>query len=104
MKSLLVALLPLVAAQCPYAAVDKRDLLGSRQEPSEPSTETLSNSFGKCSRLSDAAGGGSRSRDWWPCTLKLDVLRQNAPGSNPLGVDFDYAAAFATLDCKYPTR
>ena len=35
---------------------------------------------------------------WWPEQLDLSVLRQHDPQSNPLGADFDYAAAFSTLD------
>lgn len=35
---------------------------------------------------------------WWPNRLSLDPLRDNHPGNNPLGADFDYAAEFATLD------
>ncbi|KAH8664482.1 catalase/peroxidase HPI [Xylariales sp. PMI_506] len=96
-QSLLVALLPLVAAQgCPYARADKRDILAVRAD--EPSLTTLADSFGQCATLSDAAGRGTRSRDWWPCQLKLDVLRQFSPEQNPLGGTFDYASAFATLD------
>jgi catalase-peroxidase len=37
---------------------------------------------------------------WWPEKLDLSPLRQNAAESNPLGKDFDYAKAFATLDLK----
>jgi catalase-peroxidase len=100
-RSLLIGLLPFVAAQgCPYASVDKRDLLVERQAD-EPSLITLETSFGKCPTISDQAGAGTRSRDWWPCQLKLDVLRQFSPEQNPLGGTFDYAAAFATLDCKF---
>jgi catalase-peroxidase len=41
----------------------------------------------------------SRSnRDWWPNQLNLAVLHQNAPTTNPLGADFDYAAEFVKLD------
>ncbi len=40
----------------------------------------------------------STNRDWWPHQLDLSVLRRNSPRANPLGEDFDYAAAFATLD------
>lgn len=101
-RSLLISLLPLVAAQgCPYAtAYNKRDdAVVARADGS--SLATLSSSFGKCPTLSDAAGGGTRSSDWWPCQLRLDVLRQFAPQQNPLGGDFDYAEAFATLDCAY---
>ncbi len=35
---------------------------------------------------------------WWPDQLDLSPLRQHAAESNPLGDDFDYAKAFATLD------
>jgi catalase-peroxidase len=38
------------------------------------------------------------NRDWWPEQLNLQVLRQHSPRSNPLGVDFNYAAEFKTLD------
>jgi len=37
---------------------------------------------------------------WWPEKLDLSPLRQNAAESNPLGKDFNYAKAFATLDLK----
>lgn len=37
---------------------------------------------------------------WWPNRLSLDPLRQNYPASNPLGEDFDYAEAFASLDLE----
>ncbi len=40
------------------------------------------------------------SKFWWPEKLDLSPLRQNSPGSNPLGADFNYAKAFATLDLK----
>ena len=97
-RSLLIGLLPFAAAQCPYASVDKRDLLVGRGD--EPSLTTLDNSFGKCHTLSDMAGSGTRSRDWFPCQLKLDVLRQYSVEQNPLGGTFDYAEAFSKLDCK----
>jgi catalase-peroxidase len=35
---------------------------------------------------------------WWPDQLDLSPLRQHAAESNPLGADFDYAKAFASLD------
>ncbi|TVY25306.1 Catalase-peroxidase [Lachnellula hyalina] len=96
-RSLLIGLLPFVSAQgCPYAGANRRDLLVARDDPS--SFDTLASSFGKTSVISDAAGAGTRSKDWWPKQLRLDVLRQFSPEQNPLGADFDYAAAFATLD------
>jgi catalase-peroxidase len=44
------------------------------------------------------AGGGTTNRDWWPNELKLNILRQNASKSNPMGKDFDYAKAFNSID------
>ncbi|RQW62414.1 catalase/peroxidase HPI [Vibrio viridaestus] len=38
--------------------------------------------------------------DWWPNQLNLKILHQNDKKSNPMGEDFDYAAAFNTLDLK----
>tara|TARA_R110001632_G_scaffold39718_2_gene99334 strand:+ start:8462 stop:10660 length:2199 start_codon:yes stop_codon:yes gene_type:complete len=56
----------------------------------------------KCPFMSGAqkkpAGGGTNNRDWWPNELKLNILRQNAPKSNPMGDDFDYAKAFNSVN------
>ena len=38
------------------------------------------------------------SKDWWPNLLDLGVLHQGSPKADPLGADFDYAAAFTSLD------
>ena len=35
---------------------------------------------------------------WWPNRLSLEPLRQSEQVINPLGEEFDYAAAFASLD------
>lgn len=51
----------------------------------------------KCPHL-NVAGGGTRNRDWWPESVKLNILRQNTSVTNPLGEEFDYVAAFKTLD------
>jgi catalase-peroxidase len=42
--------------------------------------------------------GGTSNRDWWPNQLRLDVLHQRSPQSDPMGGDFDYAKEFASLD------
>ncbi len=36
--------------------------------------------------------------DWWPNQLKLGILHQHTPDANPMGAQFEYAAAFKTLD------
>jgi catalase-peroxidase len=46
----------------------------------------------------NVAGGGTRNHDWWPNELRLNILRQHTSVSNPMGNDFDYAAAFKSLD------
>lgn len=67
-------------------------------------TETfeINNSAAKCPFLggphTTTAGGGTTNRDWWPNELKLNILRQNASKSNPMGEDFNYAEAFNSLD------
>ena len=38
------------------------------------------------------------NRDWWPDQLDLRVLHQHSSLSNPMEEDFDYAAAFNSLD------
>lgn len=48
----------------------------------------------------NVAGGGTKSRDWWPNQLKLNILRQNSSLSNPMGEGFNYAEEFKKLDYK----
>ena len=56
---------------------------------------------GKCPFTGD---GGVRSllgrtnKDWWPNTLAVEILTQNGTSPDPMGEDFNYAAAFNTLD------
>jgi catalase-peroxidase len=47
---------------------------------------------------------GAGNRDWWPNQLNLKILRKHPPVANPLGGDFDYAAAFNSLDLGALTR
>src|SRR5580704_3819670 len=41
---------------------------------------------------------GDPNREWWPNRLNLKILNKNAPGTDPYHGEFDYAAAFSTLD------
>ncbi|SHK26352.1 catalase-peroxidase [Clostridium cavendishii DSM 21758] len=43
-------------------------------------------------------GEGTTNEYWWPNQLKLNVLRQNCPKSNPMSTDFNYAEEFKKLD------
>ncbi|KQT07315.1 hydroperoxidase [Methylobacterium sp. Leaf399] len=57
---------------------------------------------GKCpfggDRIGGAVGTTPSLSDWYPNRLKVELLHQNGPQANPLGEDFDYKAAFETLD------
>ncbi|KAK4039659.1 bifunctional catalase/peroxidase [Parachaetomium inaequale] len=55
--------------------------------------------MGECPvRHANVAGGGTRNNDWWPNQLRLNILRQHQAASSPYNKDFDYAAAFKSLD------
>jgi catalase-peroxidase len=65
--------------------------------------ESESNDISKCpfhngSMKHNIGGGGTRNHDWWPNQLKLNILRQHSPLSNPMAEDFNYAEAFNSLD------
>ena len=64
-----------------------------------------SNDISKCpfhngNMILNDGGGGTKSRDWWPNRLNLNILRQHSPLSNPLDKDFNYAEAFKSLDLE----
>ncbi len=44
------------------------------------------------------SGRGTTNRDWWPNQLKLSILHQHSPLSNPMGKAFNYGDAFKSLD------
>src|SRR5467141_5161255 len=56
----------------------------------------------KCPFSGDArkhtVAGAPSNADWWPNQLKLNILQQNSPLSDPMGKDFNYAEEFKKLD------
>ncbi len=48
--------------------------------------------------------GDTANQHWWPDQLNLRILRQNHPGADPMGDDFDYAAEFNSLDFEELAR
>ena len=52
----------------------------------------------QCPVMHGAGVGGTQNEDWWPNQLNLRVLDQNPPSGNPMGEEFDYSKAFATLN------
>jgi catalase-peroxidase len=71
-------------------------------------TANDSNAAAKCPFMGGApshtAGQGTTNKDWWPNQLKLNILRQNAEKSDPMGQDFNYAKAFKSLDLDALTK
>jgi len=64
----------------------------------------MENDISKCpfhngSLNQNVGGGGTRNKDWWPNQLKLNILRQNSPLSNP-DRDFNYSEAFKSLNLE----
>ena len=57
---------------------------------------------GKCPVMHGARAAttfGSRTnKDWWPNQLNLKILHQNAPSSDPMGPEFNYADEFKSLE------
>ena len=62
------------------------------------------NNAGKCPVMHGAALQTTHSvrgnKDWWPNQLNLKILHQNAPASDPMGADFNYAEEYKKLDLK----
>ncbi len=46
------------------------------------------------------AAKGTSNQDWWPNQLKLNILHQHSPKSNPMGEEFNYAEEFKKLDLE----
>ncbi len=57
---------------------------------------------GKCpfssGEVKKAAGATPTNRDWWPNSLKLNILRQHSSLSNPMDKDFNYAEDFKSIN------
>ncbi|MEV0108459.1 catalase/peroxidase HPI [Nocardia sp. NPDC050799] len=59
---------------------------------------------GQCPFAAKHPTTGAGNRDWWPNQLNLKILRKNAPASDPMEPDFDYATEFETLDLNEVRR
>ncbi len=52
---------------------------------------------GKCPVI-HVGGSGTANKHWWPNQLRLDLLSQHSPKSDPLSQTFNYAEEFKKLD------
>ncbi len=48
--------------------------------------------------LGGSFGDAPTLESWYPQRLRVELLHRNGIDADPLGADFDYAAAFATID------
>ncbi|CAH0530103.1 catalase/peroxidase HPI [Vibrio hippocampi] len=56
---------------------------------------------GKCPVMHGAnTDMSSQEFNWWPKSLNLDILHQHDSKTDPMGAEFDYAKAFASLDLE----
>jgi catalase-peroxidase len=54
--------------------------------------------FGHGTKAAPQVTGGTSNRDWWPNSLKLNILKQHSSLSNPMEEGFNYAEEFKKLD------
>lgn len=59
-----------------------------------------SNNGGKCPfpHSNGMGAAGTKTQDWWPNRLRLNILRQHSSLSNPTDKDFNYKKEFGSLD------
>lgn len=50
------------------------------------------------------ATASSANQKWWPNRLNLRILNLNTPQTNPMGMHFNYAAAFNSVDLEVLAR
>ena len=65
-------------------------LTGIRSAPGATSDSSLGGA--------NTSAGDYGNAQWWPNQLNLRILHQNSLQSSPMGVRFDYAKEFASLD------
>src|SRR6478672_9843618 len=80
---------------------DQNHESNTNAEGHETRVGEMNESDRKCPVVHDRApepaqGGGNRG--WWPERLNVKILAKNPAVANPYGEDFDYAAAFSSLD------
>jgi len=50
--------------------------------------------------IKPTAAGNQANRNWWPNQLNLAILHQHSPLSDPMGVTYNYADEFKSLDLE----
>jgi catalase-peroxidase len=73
-------------------------LSGKESDYQENHCIFIDKQFKNQSKMENKPHRGQTNRDWWPNQLNLNILRQHASKSNPMGASFNYAEEFKTLD------
>ena len=94
LKNFTTSLLALAMGASSIACSGPAPLTSTPKTPTSPVVANPSTA------VANAPDAPRSTQFWWPDQLDLTPLRQHAASSNPLGEDFDYAKAFATLDLK----
>ncbi|QOV89797.1 catalase/peroxidase HPI [Humisphaera borealis] len=71
--------------------------MSTEAKSAEPKSTEPKPAAAKCP-FNHAAPTGTSNRDWWPKQLEVELLNQHSAKSDPMGLDFDYAAEFKSLD------
>ena len=94
LKNLTTSLFALAIGASSVACSTPAPLTSTPRTPTSPVVSDPSTA------VANAPDATRNNQFWWPDQLDLTPLRQHATSSSPLGEDFDYAKAFATLDLK----
>jgi len=81
-----------------HTGTSRRNVLSATTALAAAAATAGGASFNAAGAAETAAGGGGSGHDWWPAQVKLGILHQHAPASNPMDRNFKYAEAFKKLD------
>jgi catalase-peroxidase len=97
MSSKIMGIWRAISSALGSSGAEKLEVSEASPSPSTPSSAVSSTSQcpvlgGHHSRL------GTANQDWWPHSLKLNMLHQHSSKSNPMDESFNYAEEFQSLD------
>lgn len=73
-------------------------VLAACQKPTTADYEAKADGHSGATMKSSSNQKATSNSDWWPNQLNLEILRQNSTLSDPMDPDFDYIAAFNSLE------
>ena len=97
-KTALMATLALCSLSSYAAEEDGNASKASAEKPAIDASECPVMGNNPAGPYRHTVASAMSNRDWWPNQLNLSILHQNSKKGNPMGEEFDYAAAFEDLD------